>query len=86
MIVLGVSWIFDGYEVSSLSLCSTSIKQSLAIENSEYYLISSFYMVGCAVGGLTFGILSFFVGRKNIFIVPGGVFRQRSSSTPSRSS
>lgn len=69
VIVLGVSWIFDGFEVSSLSLCSSSIKTSLSVENSQFYLISTFYMVGCAVGGLVFGFLSYFIGRKQIFIV-----------------
>lgn len=71
VIVLGVSWVFDGYEVSSLSLCSSSIKLSLSIENSQYYLISSCYLTGCAIGGLGFGLLSFFIGRKQIFIVSG---------------
>lgn len=69
VVVLGISWVFDGYEVSSLALCSTSIKHSLNIDNNQYYLISTFYMIGCALGGLTFGVLSFFVGRKSIFIV-----------------
>jgi MFS family permease len=69
VVVLGVSWIFDGFEVSSLSLCSSSIKTSLNIENSQYYIISSCYLAGCAIGGLAFGFLSFFIGRKQIFIV-----------------
>lgn len=69
VVVLGVSWIFDGFEVSSLSLCSSSIKTSLSVENSSFYLISTFYMAGCAIGGLIFGFLSYFIGRKQIFIV-----------------
>ena len=31
-------------------------------------MISSFYLLGCAIGGLTFGLLSFFIGRKSMFL------------------
>jgi MFS family permease len=69
VMALGVSWLFDGYEVSSLVVSSQVLKHALHMENKEYFFISSFYMIGCAIGGWLFAILSFFFGRKSIFTV-----------------
>ena len=64
---LGLVWIFDGYEVSLISLFRSYIVK----EHSEatFKSLATSYQIGCIVGSLIFGIAGFGVGRKKIFLV-----------------
>jgi MFS family permease len=66
-LALGLIWIFDGYEITLISLYRNQIEQ----ESSEQLFKSlvSAYQIGCMVGSLVFGVLAFIVGRKKIFLV-----------------
>jgi MFS family permease len=64
---LGVVWIFDGYEVSLISLFRKYIIEKS--DESTFKSLATAYQVGCIVGSLIFGIAGFTVGRKKIFIV-----------------
>lgn len=69
VLALGVTWVFDGYEVSMLSLTSIELKETFGKSDQEITLIASFYLLGCCCGALFFGFLSSKYGRKRLFSI-----------------
>ena len=69
ILALGVTWIFDGYEVSMLSLASVELKETFSKDDKEITLIASCYLMGCCCGALFFGFLSSKYGRKRLFSI-----------------
>ena len=78
-LALGLVWIFDGYEVTLISLYRNEIV-SESSENVFKALVSA-YQIGGIAGSLIFGVLAFVIGRRKIFVVNGMLLRQRCSST-----
>lgn len=64
-----MTWIFDGYEVSILSLASLDLQKEFGITSVEIGYIASSYLIGCCVGALLFGYLASKFGRKTLFSV-----------------
>jgi MFS family permease len=64
-----MTWIFDGYEVSMLSLTSLELMQYFNVEESSIGFLSSIYLMGCCCGAVIFGVLSNFFGRKKLFSI-----------------
>jgi MFS family permease len=64
-----MTWIFDGYEVSILSLASLDLKKEFGIGSLEIGYLASSYLIGCCVGALLFGNLASKFGRKTLFSV-----------------
>lgn len=67
--MLGVTWIFDGYEVSMLSLATLDLESDLKISSVEIGYISTSYLVGCCIGALFFGYMASRFGRKALFSI-----------------
>lgn len=78
-IALGLVWIFDGYEVTLLSLYRHQIEQESG-KNTFETLVTA-YQLGGIVGSMVFGVLAFMVGRRKIFLVNSEKRRPPSSST-----
>jgi MFS family permease len=66
-LALGLVWIFDGYEVTLISL----YRNEIVHETSEtvFKSLVTAYQSGAIVGSLVFGVLAFIIGRRKIFIV-----------------
>lgn len=64
-----MTWVFDGYEVSMLSLATLDIQSDLKISSVEIGYIASSYLIGCCVGALIFGYLASRFGRKALFSI-----------------
>lgn len=82
-VALGLVWVFDGYEVTLISLYRNEIVKESS-ENAFKSLVSA-YQIGCIIGSLLFGVLAFVIGRRRIFIVLQGLSRSPSLSTSSAS-
>ena len=67
MLALGLVWIFDGYEVTLISIYRPQIEQ--AHSEAVFKSLVSAYQIGGMVGSLVFGLLAFVVGRRRIFLV-----------------
>lgn len=67
VIALGTIWIFDGYEVTLLSLFSGHIIDDYS--ESDFKMLVTCYQIGCIVGSIGFGFFAYFYGRKMVFIV-----------------
>ena len=66
-VALGLVWIFDGYEVTLISLYRNEIVAESSKSPSKS-LVSA-YQIGGIVGSLLFGVMALVVGRRKIFIV-----------------
>lgn len=66
-LALGLVWIFDGYEVTLISL----YRNEIVYETSEtvFKSLVTAYQSGAIIGSLIFGVMAFIVGRRKIFIV-----------------
>ena len=67
MLALGLVWIFDGYEVTLISIYRPQIEQNHSV--AVFKSLVSAYQIGGMVGSLIFGLLAFIVGRRRIFLV-----------------
>lgn len=61
---LGTIWVFDGYEVSLLSVAGLEIKDELGLNISQIGLLGSGYLLGSTLGAIIFSLLSLRLGRK----------------------
>lgn len=71
---LGTTWIFDGYEVSMLSLVALELKDYFNESEHNISKIASFYLAGCCMGALLFGTLAFNYGRKSLFFITISIY------------
>lgn len=67
MLALGLVWIFDGYEVTLISLYRTQIENNHS--EAIFKTLVSAYQIGGMIGSLIFGLMAFVVGRRKIFLV-----------------
>ncbi|MBI1360862.1 MAG: MFS transporter [Alphaproteobacteria bacterium] len=68
---LGVTWIFDGLEVTLVGALSPAIasRDALSLSDTEVGLLGSAYTAGAVLGALVFGNLTDRWGRKRLFSI-----------------
>lgn len=71
---LGLTWIFDGYEVTMLSLTLIKLKSYFDCSDQQIASIASFYLFGCCTGAIIFGSLADSYGRKKLFFITLGIY------------
>lgn len=67
ILAIGTIWIFDGYEVSLVSLFSKYILNEHS--ETEYKALATMYQGGCIIGSICFSIFAYYYGRRSVFIV-----------------
>ena len=67
LVALGTTWVFDGFEVSMLSLVSDQLMTTFNKSESQIGLLSSCYLLGCCTGAIIFSCFAFSYGRKDLF-------------------
>src|SRR5690348_9414737 len=73
---LGTVWILDGLEVTIVGAIASRLSEKDALAISEYQVAvgGTFYIIGAAVGALTFGYLTDRLGRKKLFLASLGLY------------
>ena len=73
---LGTVWILDGLEVTIVGAIASRLSENEALGISEYQVAvgGTFYIVGAAIGALTFGYLTDRLGRKKLFLASLGLY------------
>jgi MFS family permease len=68
---LGITWIFDGLEVTLAGALSGALKDSpvLKFSNTDIGIAGSAYLAGAVAGALFFGWLTDRLGRKKLFFI-----------------
>ena len=68
---LGITWIFDGLEVTLAGALSGALKESpvLKFTNTDIGIVGSAYLAGAVLGALFFGWLTDRLGRKKLFFI-----------------
>ncbi len=69
VVALGITWIFDGLEVTLAGALSGALKESpvLRFTNTDIGIVGSAYLSGAVLGALFFGWLTDRLGRKKLF-------------------
>jgi len=83
VIALGVTWIFDGLEVTLVGSLSGALKQSpvLQFTNTDVGIASSTYLAGAVLGAIFFGWLTDRLGRKRLFFITLAVYLVGTAAT-----
>jgi len=73
---LGITWIFDGLEVTLAGALSGALKDSpvLQFSNTDIGIVGSAYLAGAVLGALFFGWLTDRLGRKKLFFITLSVY------------
>jgi len=73
---LGITWIFDGLEVTLAGALSGALKDSpvLQFTNTDIGIVGSAYLAGAVLGALFFGWLTDRLGRKKLFFITLAVY------------
>ena len=73
---LGITWIFDGLEVTLAGALSGALKDSpvLQFSNTDIGIVGSAYLAGAVLGALFFGWLTDRLGRKKLFFITLAVY------------
>ncbi len=73
---LGITWIFDGLEVTLAGALSGALKDSpvLKFSNTDIGIVGSAYLAGAVLGALFFGWLTDRLGRKKLFFITLAVY------------
>jgi MFS family permease len=82
---LGITWIFDGLEVTLAGALAGALKASpvLHFSNTDVGLVASAYLAGAVLGALFFGWLTDRLGRKKLFFVTLSVYLAATAATAS---
>jgi MFS family permease len=80
---LGITWIFDGLEVTLAGALAGALKASpvLHFSNTDVGLTASAYLAGAVLGALLFGWLTDRLGRKKLFFVTLSVYLVATAAT-----
>jgi MFS family permease len=80
---LGVTWIFDGLEVTLAGAVAGALKESptLRFSNTDVGVASSAYLIGAVLGALFFGWLTDRFGRKRLFFITLAVYLAGTAAT-----
>jgi MFS family permease len=80
---LGITWIFDGLEVTLAGALSGALKESpvLQFSNTDIGIVGSAYLAGAVLGALFFGWLTDRLGRKKLFFITLAVYLVATGAT-----
>ncbi len=80
---LGITWIFDGLEVTLAGALSGALKESpvLQFSNTDIGIVGSAYLGGAVLGALFFGWLTDRFGRKKLFFITVAVYLVATGAT-----
>ena len=83
VVALGITWIFDGLEVTLAGAISGALKQSpvLQFSNTDVGIASSAYLAGAVLGAIFFGWLTDRLGRKRLFFITLAVYLVATAAT-----
>lgn len=83
VVALGITWIFDGLEVTLAGALSGALKNSpvLQFTNTDIGIVGSTYLAGAVLGALFFGWLTDRLGRKKLFFITLGVYLVATAAT-----
>src|SRR5438309_2538294 len=83
VVALGITWIFDGLEVTLAGALSGALKSSpvLHFTNTDVGLTSSAYLTGAVCGAVFFGWLTDRLGRKKLFFITLSVYLLATAAT-----
>jgi MFS family permease len=78
---LGITWIFDGLEVTLAGAVAAAVKADLGLTDSAVGLAASAYLLGAVSGALFFGWLTDRLGRKKLFFITVAVYLVATAAT-----
>src|SRR5262245_36466810 len=83
VVALGITWIFDGLEVTLAGALSGALKDSpvLRFTNTDIGIASSAYLAGAVLGAIGFGWLTDRLGRKKLFFITLAVYLVATEAT-----
>ena len=83
VVALGITWIFDGLEVTLAGSLAGALKESpsLRFSNTDIGLASSAYLAGAVLGAIFFGWLTDRLGRKKLFFLTLAVYLTATAAT-----
>ncbi len=83
VVALGITWIFDGLEVTLAGALSGALKASPSLQftNTDIGIVGSAYLAGAVLGALFFGWLTDRLGRKKLFFITLAVYLVATAAT-----
>src|SRR5438309_4551485 len=83
VVALGITWIFDGLEVTLAGALSGALKESptLHFSNTDIGIASSCYLTGAVLGAIFFGWLTDRLGRKKLFFITLAIYLTATAAT-----
>src|SRR4051812_6349231 len=80
---LGITWILDGLEVTLAGALSGALKESPALQFSNFDIgvANSAYLAGAVLGALGFGWLTDRIGRKKLFFITLALYLTATAAT-----
>src|SRR5690349_14331440 len=83
VLALGITWILDGLEVTLAGALSGALKESPALQfsNFDVGLANSAYLLGAVLGALGFGWLTDRIGRRKLFFITLALYLTATAAT-----
>lgn len=83
VLALGITWILDGLEVTLAGALSGALKESPALQFSNFDVgfSNSAYLAGAVLGALGFGWLTDRIGRKKLFFITLALYLTATAAT-----
>jgi len=83
VVALGITWILDGLEVTLAGALSGALKQSPALQFSNFDVgfSNSAYLAGAVLGALGFGWLTDRIGRRKLFFITLSLYLTATAAT-----
>jgi len=80
---LGITWIFDGLEVTLAGALAGALRESpvLQFSSTDIGIVGSAYLAGAVIGALFFGWLTDRFGRKKLFFITVAVYLVATGAT-----